>query len=74
MSEVRACTDDVGKATLGVAAQFALVEGVVLCRVSHSAVLAVPSEVHFPAALNNAPFAQIPDASCEPGGGPASYP
>ena len=73
MSEVRACTDDVGKATLGVAAQVALVEGVILCRVGYSAVLAVPSEVpnvaHFPAALSKAPFAQVRDASGEPGGG-----
>ena len=67
MGEVGACTDDVGKATLGVAAQFTLVEGVVLCRVCDGAVLAVPSEVpyvaHLPATLGNTPMIQVPDAS-----------
>ena len=74
MSEARAYTDDVGKATLGVAAQFTLVEGVVLCRVCDGAVLAVPSEVpyvaHLPATLGNTPMSQVPDASGKPGRGP----
>ena len=49
-----------GKATLGVAAEYALVQSVVLRGVGDSAVLAVPPEVpyvaHFAAALCNAPF------------------
>ena len=60
MGEVGACTDDVGKATLGMAAEDALVEDVILRGVCDSAVLAVPPKVpyvaHFPAALCNAPF------------------
>ena len=73
MSEARALTNDMCETALGVTAEPALVKGRVLCWVGNSAILAVPSEVqdvaNFPAALGNAPFAQVPDARCESGGG-----
>ena len=41
--------------------------------VGDSAILAVPSELpdvaYFPAALSNAPVAQVPESRCESGGG-----